>query len=112
MAATTSKGFVYAITNEHFPGWVKVGRSTNPSRRLRAYQTGDPTQSYRLAHVEPAADCQYAEWAAFERLKKLGHPRSGEWFEIDLAKVKRVLRKVAREPVPDFTTHQPTEVQN
>jgi T5orf172 domain len=102
MPTKTSSGFVYAITNDNFPGWVKVGRTTNPSRRLRSYQTGDPTQSYRLAHVEPVADCLHAEWAAFERLKKLGYPRSGEWFQVSLAVALRAIRRAAEEPTPSF----------
>jgi hypothetical protein len=102
MAARTTKGFVYAITNEAWPGWVKVGRATNPTARLSSYQTGDPTQSYRLAHLEPVADAPHAEFAAHERLKKLGYTRRGEWFETTVAAARRAIRTAARTPAPTY----------
>lgn len=35
------EGYVYAIINPAFEGWVKVGQSHEPDRRLESYKTGD-----------------------------------------------------------------------
>lgn len=103
---TDASGFVYLITNGHFDGWVKVGQSTNPVRRLASYQTSDPTRSYQLAAVFYADDRRHAEWAAHDRLKKLGFEHSSEWFRVDLMTAARIAR-VAAATLPPFSLSSP-----
>ena len=40
-------GYVYAIVNPRFKGWVKFGYAANPDVRLAVYNTGDPKRRYR-----------------------------------------------------------------
>lgn len=91
----TSSGYLYLIANDHFEGWVKVGQSTDPDRRLAQYQTSDPTRSYELIFSVPCRDRRQSEWLAHERLKKLGFEYSSEWFRVDLDTARRVVAKAA-----------------
>lgn len=42
------EGFVYVISNPTWPGFYKIGMSTNPKRRLAQYQTYSPHRDYKL----------------------------------------------------------------
>lgn len=76
--STIREGFVYAITNPSFPGYVKIGRAFDPESRLRGYQTGCPNRSYELEHSVYFADCLTAEKEMHARLEKVR--AEGEWF--------------------------------
>ena len=43
-------GYLYIITNENFPGWVKVGVTKDLDARLNNYQTASPHRNYRLVY--------------------------------------------------------------
>ena len=40
-------GYLYIVTNDAFPGFVKVGCTENLNSRLRAYQTSDLTEDIK-----------------------------------------------------------------
>lgn len=43
--------YIYIITHPKFEGWVKLGRTNNPTERLRSYQTGCPNREYVMNFV-------------------------------------------------------------
>lgn len=99
----TSEGFLYLVTHEVWPGWVKIGKTINPTDRLRRYQTSDPTRSFQMAHVEPAKDHHYAEYVLKQRLIQAGWERTSEWFFVPLNVALMALKDAVKE------TPEPTE---
>jgi len=80
-ATNHKRGFVYAITNPAFPGWVKVGMTTDPLRRLDGYQTGDPSRAYKLEAAKQVEGRRQAELELHQELEAFGR-RANEWFEV------------------------------
>lgn len=74
-------GYLYCVSHPAFPGYSKIGRTTSPSRRLRAYNTGCPTNSYRLDWSLPTPDCLLTELIAHHKLD--GYRATGEWFSLN-----------------------------
>lgn len=70
-------GFLYVITNPAWPGYSKIGRTTNAVSRHRTYQTASPHRDYTLHYARWFADVCRAE----RTLKDLfpGHREIGEW---------------------------------
>lgn len=70
-------GYLYVINNRAWPGYVKIGRTTNTASRHRTYQTASPHRDYDLYYARWFPDVCRAE----RTLKKLysGHRVIGEW---------------------------------
>lgn len=74
-------GLVYLISNEAFPGFVKVGMTINIKQRLDVYQTYDPYRRFKIEKYD----------FVLNRLSKekefLTHPdiynESGEWVSVE-----------------------------
>ena len=45
-----TEGFTYIISNKAWPNWYKLGMSSFPKERLRAFQTYSPLRDYKLHH--------------------------------------------------------------
>lgn len=86
-------GYVYIIVHPKFPGWVKVGQTTNPRRRLGSYNTGDPFRGYQMPVAIQTRARRHAEWMAHERLRRMGYAVKGEWFDASLLLAERVVRR-------------------
>lgn len=94
-------GFLYIITNEAFPGWVKVGTSTNLTERLHTYQTGDPFRRYRIVYSLQHPEFRHAEKKIKETMKHFALTIKGEWYEVDLGIAKSRLE----EQLDEFNGH-------
>lgn len=81
------------MVHPKFPGWVKVGSTTNPTRRLGSYNTGDPNRAYRMLTPVWTSDRRAAEWLAHRRLSRLGYDKQGEWFEVSPTLAQRIALK-------------------
>lgn len=70
-------GFLYVITNPAWPGYSKIGRTTNAVSRHRTYQTASPHRDFDLFYRRWFPDVCLAE----ATLKSLypGHRELGEW---------------------------------
>lgn len=79
-------GFVYAVTNPAFDGWVKIGMTTDPARRLNDYQTSDPLRRYEMPAYRFFEDRRAAELEIHEEMALFGR-QENEWFEVPLGLV-------------------------
>ncbi len=81
-------GYLYIVTNEAFPGWVKVGTTWDLAKRLHTYQTGDPFRGYRLVYSVYHPEFREAEKRIKEVMKHFALATKGEWYEVDLNMAK------------------------
>ena len=78
------KGYLYIITNESFPGWVKVGITNDLKARLNHYQTCSPFRNYKLMYSVHHPKYKEAEKKIKEIMKYFAKSIKNEWFEVDL----------------------------
>ena len=86
-----------------FPGWTKIGCTSNPAKRLGTYNTGDPDRAYRMLVAVETRGQRLAEWLAHTRLRRLGYDRKGEWFEVAPALAERVVRRAVAQADEEFS---------
>jgi|TARA_R110000737_G_scaffold30837_1_gene49337 hypothetical protein len=92
-------GYVYAMTNNAWDGWVKIGKAINAEDRLRSYQTSSPMRDYKLIHYVPFDDVNAAERKAHLVAARMtahpwNKPDNGEWFKLTEEQAMEVLREV------------------
>ena len=85
------EGWVYIITNEAWPEWVKVGMADDPEKRLSGYQTSSPMRDYALFEAYNVGDRRAAEKAAHDILKGT-YTKKGEWFKCNPAVADVLIR--------------------
>jgi hypothetical protein len=88
------EGYVYAIKNPTFPGWLKVGCTSDHDARLKNYQTGDPHRAYEKIHHRYFRDRIKAESIVHEKLKKITSDWNGEWFYLKNKQVINVIDSI------------------
>jgi len=86
-------GWLYIITNEAFPKWVKVGTTADLNQRLHVYQTGDPFRKYKVVYSLWHEEFREAEKRIKEVMKHFALATKGEWYEIDLDMAKSRLEE-------------------
>ena len=84
-------GWVYIITNEAWPEWVKVGMADDPEKRLSGYQTSSPIRDFALFEAYHVGDRRQAEKAAHDILKGT-YAKKGEWFKCNPAVADIMIR--------------------
>lgn len=77
-------GYLYIVTNDAFPGFVKVGCTEDLDARLRSYQTSDPKRGYKMVFNIPHPDCIPAEKRIREAMRHFALSQRNEWYEIPL----------------------------
>jgi len=78
------EGYVYIISNNNYPGFLKIGVTDNIESRLRTYQTASPHRNFRVEYYIFSKDCYAAETKIQEEMKPFALSRKKEWFEISL----------------------------
>ena len=96
-------GYLYIITNEAWPGWVKVGITENLQARLHTYQTCDPLRRYKLVYSVHHPKYKEAEKKINEVMKHFASEIKNEWYYIDLSMAKSRLDEQL-ENYQDFLT--------
>ena len=86
---------VYAITNESFAGWVKVGKTTDINNRLTQYKTGAPTD-YVVEYITELHDDRLAH----DILDAKGIERNREWFKCDVDTAVAAINEA--KDIPDY----------
>ena len=50
------EGFIYSVGNPAWPGFLKIGMTTNVIKRVAAYQTYSPFRDFKRVHYEFVLD--------------------------------------------------------
>lgn len=106
---TTSKlGHVYIVDNGL--GMVKIGRTINPERRIRAIET---QTGIELKNTYVSPKCSNYESLEITAHKEFAKYRvKGEWFKVEFPKVKEFLSscnfemKIESKPIHEFKFYQ------
>jgi len=85
------EGYVYAITNPAWSGWVKIGMAIDADDRCNGYQTSSPFRDYVLEHMIVTKNRRKTEAEAHKAASKLATSRNGEWFNLGVEEAKKVL---------------------
>jgi len=90
----TVPGFVYVVGNDS--GKVRIGKSAEPVRRIRAIQTEGGFGNDRVFISDEVSDCDAAE----ARLHILFYKDRfvGDWFHIDFDEAVRACREITGSP--------------
>ena len=91
----SKKGYVYAITNDAWKGWVKVGQAVKPEDRLKQYQTSSPFRDYKLNFSIFTKDKESKEKEIHKQLIK-NYEFLNEWFKIDLNELQEVFNDYSK----------------
>jgi hypothetical protein len=90
----TIDGYIYAVVNRAWPGYVKIGYATDCQKRLSQYQTGSPFKDYRMDSQVYVSDKRKAE-AFLHQHFDLHCATDNEWFKVNITTVRRALKDVA-----------------
>ena len=85
------EGYVYAITNPAWPGWVKIGMAIDADDRCNGYQTSSPFRDYVLEHVMVTNNRRVSEAQAHTAATKIAEEVRGEWFKLSIEEAKDIL---------------------
>jgi len=88
-------GYVYAITNPAWEGWVKIGMAIDADDRCKSYQTSSPLRDYKLEHCTYFKDRRKAEQQAHEKAEKIAEEYGSEWFKIPVDEAVRIIGDLA-----------------
>ena len=91
------KGEVYAIVNEAWPEWVKIGCASIAEDRLNGYQTGSPYRDYKIVCTIQTDNKRKTENLMHKTVQKLADERRNEWFKISIDTVKELFYKYESE---------------
>jgi hypothetical protein len=80
---STKSGILYLISNEAWPGYVKVGITKNLHARLSTYQTCDPFRRFKVEHYRIVEDARVEEKNILD-IHKI-NISSGEWIKTEAA---------------------------
>lgn len=86
-------GYVYVLTNEAFPGRVKIGISYDPDARLAQFETGSPIP-YKMEYTARSMSAAHTEQCVHFLLADY-HVR-GEWFRITVAEAVEAIERGMR----------------
>lgn len=94
LTRTDKAGFVYAVSNPAWPGYVKIGSAIDIDKRLTSYQTACPHRAYRLEASAFVSDRRRVEQELMQTLR--AHKHQHEWFRVDVDVVARLLSSLQR----------------
>lgn len=86
-------GYLYIITNDAFPNWVKIGTTWNLNDRLHVYQTCDPYRRYKIVYSLHHPEFRIAEKKIKEVMKRFASEIRGEWYNTPLEFAKSRLEE-------------------
>jgi hypothetical protein len=86
------QGYVYAVVNPNFTGWIKLGSCVDTNERLASFQTSDPLARYKLEFAEFVEDRREIEHLL--HLAFASFRGTGEWFNVSLDRVKEKLKEI------------------
>lgn len=90
-------GIVYAISNNAWENWTKIGMTSDFKKRLGAYQMYSPFKDYKEIHKVEVSDREAAEEEAHYNAYNLSNKQSGEWFKITKERAIKVLNDLNKQ---------------
>ena len=87
----TEEGYVYAITNPAWEGWVKIGRAVDANDRCKSYQTASPHRNYRLEHFLYFENRRKAEQQAHKDAERIAEECDSEWFKLSVDEAVKII---------------------
>lgn len=94
LAQKRGTGYLYIVSNEAFPGALKVGYARNPQRRLSQMTVCAPTP-YRLEFcIQVPERVRDVEMFAHGFLND--HWLCGEWYRVDVATAKAAVERACQ----------------
>lgn len=87
-ATGISAGYVYAISNPAWPGYLKIGCAIDVNDRLNTYQTSSPFRDYKLEDYYFVYDRKTEE----ARLHSQFPDRKLEWVQLDISVMKTIFK--------------------
>ena len=81
-----TEGYIYLVINPIYPDYVKLGRTINPEKRLKNYQTYSPLRNYEMYYK-----CYTKNLYIIESYFNSNVSGNGEWFKIDRDKAKEII---------------------
>jgi DNA-directed RNA polymerase subunit RPC12/RpoP len=87
-------GYVYAITNPAWEGWVKIGMAVDAEDRCNAYQTSSPFRDYTIEASISVKDRRKSEAEAHKKAKKIARQTIGEWFNLPIEEAKHIIEEL------------------
>lgn len=84
-------GYVYAITNPAWEGWVKIGMAVDADDRCKSYQTSSPLRDYKLEHCTYFEDRRRAEHQAHKKAEEIAEECGSEWFKIPVDEAVKII---------------------
>ena len=92
----STEGNVYVITNDAFPGWVKIGKAVDVQDRLKSYQTYSPYRDYKVIYSIEADNMNDKEKKIQDYIELHSNERRNEWFRIDTDVVINLISSIHR----------------
>jgi len=88
-------GFVYALHNPAWKGWIKLGKTQDTDERLGTYQTGSPLRDYSVIRSIRHDNPNRAEKMAHAIARVMsGEWNAHEWFRISHKQANAILNLV------------------
>jgi len=86
--STYSKGviaptFIYVAIQQSVPGWVKIGMSYSPKKRISDFRVGSALKDYELVYEAPIITREFARRIEIF-FKNNYESRRGEWYRLDV----------------------------
>lgn len=81
--STIKEGYIYAVINDAWPGWYKIGTALLPEKRLASYQTSTPFRDFKLVYEAFTNDRVVTERKAHNFFDGMAADRRGEWFYVE-----------------------------
>jgi hypothetical protein len=90
-------GYVYGIQHPNNPGWIKLGASVEPTKRLSEAQIWDPLARFTLAfRVMTTRECAVVERELHGELTM--RQGVGEWFSGTVIEASEIAKRLAATP--------------
>ena len=86
------RDFIYIISTPVYPGWIKLGRTSDLKRRLISYNTQTPLREFAYAYKREVTDACMVENHFKQTIPGNGY----EWFNISAAEGIRILKSFIR----------------
>jgi hypothetical protein len=87
--------FIYLAGSPTFGGYIKIGRTTKPTKRLVTFNTHTPFKDFEFLRVYKVNQSRKVEADLLDIVSQLG-TQSGEWVKIDAQTAIKLSDKIVK----------------